>query len=61
MKELYFIKIQNTATGQTRSRDILLTEKQADAFRLKVGKVERGYKLVCFEPSVNEYIDVHNS
>jgi hypothetical protein len=54
MKELYFIKIQNTATGQTRSRDILLTEKQADAFRLKVGKVERGYKLVCFEPSVNE-------
>ena len=51
MKELYFVKIQNIKTQQNKSRDMLLTPEQAEGLRKKLGKVENGYKLICFEVS----------
>ena len=49
MKELYIVKIKELTTGKVKTREMLLTEKQAFSFDAKLGKVEGNYKLIQFE------------
>jgi hypothetical protein len=46
MKELYFVKIQNTSTKQVKVRQLLLTKEVFEGFQLKLGKTESGYTLL---------------
>jgi hypothetical protein len=48
MKERYHIRIKKIATGETRVREQLLTNEQADKMQQKLGKCENGYVLTQF-------------
>ena len=54
MKELYIVKIKELTTGKVKTREMLLTEKQAFSFDAKIGKVEGSYKLIQFEALRNK-------
>lgn len=48
MKARYHIRIKKIATGDTRVREQLLTDEQADKMQQKLGKQENGYVLTQF-------------
>jgi hypothetical protein len=46
MKELYFVKIQNTSTKQVKVRQLLVSQEVFERFQLKLGKNEGGFILL---------------
>jgi hypothetical protein len=61
MKELYIVKIKELTTGKVKTREMLLTETQAQGFDAKLEKVEGNYKLIHFETIRNDKPNVKNS
>jgi hypothetical protein len=48
MKARYHIRIKKLSTGDTRVREQLLTDSEADKMQQKLGKQENGYVLTQF-------------
>jgi len=61
MKDSYIVKIKELTTGKVKTREMLLTEKQALNLEQKLDITEGNYKLIHFETVRNEKPNVKNS
>lgn len=61
MKDSYIVKIKELATGKVKTREMLLTEKQALNLEQRLDITEGNYKLIHFETVRNEKPNVKNS
>jgi hypothetical protein len=61
MKDSYIVKIKELTTGKVKTREMLLTEKQALNLEKKLDITEGNYKLIHFETIRNEKPNVKNS
>jgi hypothetical protein len=61
MKDSYIVKIKELTTGKVKTREMLLTEKQALNLEQKLDITEGNYKLIHFETIRNEKPNVKNS
>jgi hypothetical protein len=61
MKDSYIIKIKELTTGKVKTREMLLTEKQALNLEQRLDITEGNYKLIHFETIRNEKPNVKNS
>jgi|LauGreDrversion4_2_1035121.scaffolds.fasta_scaffold177083_3 hypothetical protein len=61
MKDSYIVKIKELTTGKVKTREMLLTEKQALNLEQRLDITEGNYKLIHFETIRNEKPNVKNS